>query len=212
MKDARHSHGSCRSKRRPRQAATAWRKVKCLQRQEFVIGGWVPVFAIFLLKQSFDMLPREYEDAAKMDGAGMFTIIFRVYGPLLKPPIVALIILTFLGIWNDYIWPMYTVSGHPELYPIAYMISQIFLRHHRITTVLALDPAKQPAAMTHCSQSPIPSFASRQQEWRISAMTTGPCLTLRLRKTSVPFSSVAVSVVVAVISRSVLRRWGWSYR
>ena len=54
------------------------------------IGGWVPPFAIFIFKQSFDMLPTEYEDAAKMDGAGIFTIIFRVYGPLLKPPIVAL--------------------------------------------------------------------------------------------------------------------------
>ena len=83
------------------------------------IGGWVPIFAIFLLKQSFDMLPTEYEDAAKMDGAGMFTIIFRVYGPLLLPPIVALIILTFLGNWNDYLWPVLTISGRPEFYPVA---------------------------------------------------------------------------------------------
>ncbi len=83
------------------------------------ILGWAPPFAIFVLKQSFDMLPTEYEDAAKMDGAGIFTIIFRVYGPLLKPPIVALVILTFLGIWGDYLWPSYTIAGHPEYYPIA---------------------------------------------------------------------------------------------
>ena len=83
------------------------------------IFGWVPPFAIFVLKQSFDMLPTEYEDAAKMDGAGFFTIIFRVYGPLLKPPIVALVILTFLGVWADYLWPSYTVAGNPEYYPIA---------------------------------------------------------------------------------------------
>jgi multiple sugar transport system permease protein len=81
--------------------------------------GWVPPFAIFVLKQSFDMLPSEYEDAAKIDGAGIFTIIFRVYGPLLKPPIVALTILTFLGVWADYLWPSFTVAGHEELYPIA---------------------------------------------------------------------------------------------
>ena len=91
------------------------------------IGGWVPVFAIFLLKQSFDMLPNEYEDAAKMDGAGFFTVIFRVYGPLLKPPIVALIILTFLGMWNDYLWPSLTISGHPEWYPIALRIQYVVL-------------------------------------------------------------------------------------
>ena len=86
------------------------------------VGNWVPIFAIFLLKQSLDMLPTEYEDAAKMDGAGMFTIIFRVYGPLLKPPIVVLIILTFLGNWNDYLWPALTIAGRTEYYtvPVAF--------------------------------------------------------------------------------------------
>ncbi len=95
--------------------------------QVLFIGGWVPVFAIFLLKQSFDMLPTEYEDAAKIDGAGLFTIIFQVYGPLLKPPIVVLIIFTFLGNWNDYLWPSLTVAGHPNLYPIALRMQSIIL-------------------------------------------------------------------------------------
>jgi multiple sugar transport system permease protein len=90
------------------------------------IGGWVPVFAIFLFKQSFDMLPTEYEDAAKMDGAGMFTIIFRVYGPLLKPPIVALTILSFLGIWNDYLWPSLTISGNANYWPIAIRVQYTY--------------------------------------------------------------------------------------
>ncbi len=91
------------------------------------VYGWVPPFAIFLFKQSFDMLPTEYEDAAKMDGAGMFTIIFRIYGPLLKPPIVALFIVTFLGVWNEYLWPSLTIAGHPEFYPIAYRIQSVIL-------------------------------------------------------------------------------------
>lgn len=91
------------------------------------IGGWVPVFAIFILKQSFDMLPTEYQDAAKMDGAGIFTIIFRVYGPLLKPPLVALIIIVFLGMWNDYLWPSLTITGHTEYYPIMLRMGQVLL-------------------------------------------------------------------------------------
>jgi multiple sugar transport system permease protein len=81
--------------------------------------GWVSPFAIFLLKQSYDMLPTEYEEAAKMDGAGLFTIIFRVYGPLLKPPIVALVIIISVGIWNDYLWPLQSVISRPDLYTIA---------------------------------------------------------------------------------------------
>ncbi|NJM40551.1 MAG: carbohydrate ABC transporter permease [Anaerolineae bacterium] len=52
---------------------------------------------------------------------------FRVYGPLLKPPIVALIIVTFLGIWNDYLWPSLTIAGHPDFYPIAYRIQSVIL-------------------------------------------------------------------------------------
>jgi multiple sugar transport system permease protein len=92
------------------------------------IYGWVPPFAIFLLKQSFDMLPTEYEDAAKMDGAGIFTIIFRVYGPMLKPPIVALTIVTFFNIWNDYLWPSLTLMGNPQYFPIAFKITGISLQ------------------------------------------------------------------------------------
>ncbi|MCE7984285.1 MAG: carbohydrate ABC transporter permease [Caldilinea sp. CFX5] len=91
------------------------------------IYGWVPPFAIFLFKQSYDMLPREYEDAAKVDGAGMLTIIFRLYAPLLKPPIVALVIVTFLGVWNDYLWPSMTIAGRSEYYPIAYRVQTVIL-------------------------------------------------------------------------------------
>lgn len=87
--------------------------------------GWVPPFAIFLLKQTFDMLPDEYEDAAKMDGAGILTIIFRVYLPLLKPPLVALLITTFLSIWNDYLWPSLTVYGNEKIYPISFAIAWV---------------------------------------------------------------------------------------
>ena len=86
------------------------------------VYGWVPPFAIFLFKQSFDMLPTEYEDAAKMDGAGLWTIIFRVYGPLLRPPIAALIVITFLSMWNDYLWPSVTMTESAQYVPITMRI------------------------------------------------------------------------------------------
>ncbi len=87
--------------------------------------GWVSPFAIFLLKQSYDMLPTEYEEAAKMDGAGLFTIIFRVYGPLLKPSIVAFMIITTISVWNDYLWPSQAVISRNDLYPIAVALKDI---------------------------------------------------------------------------------------
>ncbi len=89
------------------------------------ILGWVPPFAIFLLKQSFDMLPNEYQEAAKMDGAGIWTIIFRVYAPLLKPPLVVLTVFTFFGIWNDYLWPQLMISGLEKYYPIMLRYQQV---------------------------------------------------------------------------------------
>jgi multiple sugar transport system permease protein len=92
------------------------------------VYGWVPPFAIFLLKQSFDMLPTEYQDAAKLDGAGLFTILFQVYGPLLKPPIVALILITFLAVWNDYLWPSLTIPPSASFVPITMRIEGIFTR------------------------------------------------------------------------------------
>jgi multiple sugar transport system permease protein len=92
------------------------------------VYGWVPPFAIFLLKQSFDMLPTEYQDAAKLDGAGLFTILFRVYGPLLKPPIVALILITFLAVWNDYLWPSLTIPASASFAPITMRVEGIFTR------------------------------------------------------------------------------------
>ena len=64
----------------------------------------------------------EYEDAAKMDGAGLWTIIFRVYGPLLRPPIAALIVITFLSMWNDYLWPSVTMTESAQYVPITMRI------------------------------------------------------------------------------------------
>jgi multiple sugar transport system permease protein len=93
--------------------------------QAIFIFGWVPPFAIFLLKQSFDMLSSEYQDAGKMDGAGFFTIIFRIYVPLLKPGIAALFIVTFLSIWNDYLWPSLILGSHEEWMPIAVRVPWI---------------------------------------------------------------------------------------
>src|SRR5205814_263929 len=74
-----------------------------------------------------DMLPMEYQDAAKLDGAGMLTIIRYVYGPLLKPVIAAVVVVTFLAIWNDYLWPNLTLMDHPAFVPITLRVVGIGL-------------------------------------------------------------------------------------
>lgn len=89
-----------------------------------MIVGMVDVFAIFLVKQSFDMLPREYEEAAIIDGAGLLTIIFRIYVPMLKPALVTVVIIVFFAIWNDYLWPLQVVSGRSDLTQAAVQVQR----------------------------------------------------------------------------------------
>ncbi len=63
-------------------------------------------FGIFLMKQYFDGLPKELDEAAKMDGAGDFTILFRVLLPISTPALSVLIINTFLTTWNAFLYPL----------------------------------------------------------------------------------------------------------
>lgn len=66
---------------------------------------WWPVAAfvlgIFLMRQHFYAIPRDLEDAARVDGAGPFRIYRQVCLPLVRGAMVALVIFTFLGMWND---------------------------------------------------------------------------------------------------------------
>ncbi len=64
------------------------------------------VFAVFMLRQFFMGLPKELDEAAKIDGCGYFTIYSRILMPLLKGPLVSLAILAGLAAWKDLLWPI----------------------------------------------------------------------------------------------------------
>jgi multiple sugar transport system permease protein len=61
---------------------------------------------VFLFRQFFLTIPRDLEEAAKIDGAGHFTTFARVMLPLAGPAIAAVAILTFQGTWNSFFWPL----------------------------------------------------------------------------------------------------------
>lgn len=69
------------------------------------------VFNIFLLRQFFLTIPREMDEAAKMDGAGHFRIYWNVIMPLGKQSLIVVGMLTFLANWNDYLAPMVFISS-----------------------------------------------------------------------------------------------------
>jgi multiple sugar transport system permease protein len=83
-----------------------------------VIFPQVPaVIAIFVFKQFFDGLPRDLDDAARIDGAGFWRVYRSIIMPLSKPIIAAMSILTFVGVWNNLLLPLFVLSN-PELMTI----------------------------------------------------------------------------------------------
>ena len=81
---------------------------------------FTPVFATFLMRQSFMTLPQELEDAGRIDGASTFTIYLKVMLPQTKPSLAAIGMFTFLESWNDLFGPIiYLSSAKLETLPVA---------------------------------------------------------------------------------------------
>lgn len=85
-----------------------------------LVPGLAGIFGIFLVRQYARTLPSELIEAARMDGAGELRIFVSIIVPLLKPVLVTLAIFSFLGSWNDFMWPLIvlTDSSHYTL-PVA---------------------------------------------------------------------------------------------
>ncbi|RII20423.1 L-arabinose transport system permease protein AraQ [Streptomyces sp. YIM 130001] len=65
---------------------------------------------VFILKKHFDSLPRELEEAARIDGAGHWRIFWSVLLPLSRPMLAAVAIFVFIGAWNNFLWPFISTS------------------------------------------------------------------------------------------------------
>ena len=75
-----------------------------------IAPGVFSSFGIFLMRQVMGALPDELLDAARIDGAGEFKIFFRVVLPLSSSPLAALGILTFMGQWDSFLWPLIVLT------------------------------------------------------------------------------------------------------
>ena len=73
------------------------------------------VFGTFLLKQFFETIPDDLEDAAKIDGAGFLQIYWRIMLPLAGPPLATLAILTFNSSWNNFFWPLIFINSSDKM-------------------------------------------------------------------------------------------------
>ena len=74
-------------------------------------------FGVFLLRQFFVTMPRELEEAARIDGANAWQVFVRIVVPLSQPVLAALGIFAFRSAWNDFLWPLIAVNK-PEMFPL----------------------------------------------------------------------------------------------
>ena len=79
------------------------------------LPGLINVFGIFLLRQFFRGIPRDLEDAARVDGLSTLGVLRRIILPLSKPALAALAILIGTTTWNDYFWPSIYLTNRSQM-------------------------------------------------------------------------------------------------
>ncbi len=89
-----------------------------------ILPWLVNPLGVFLMTQYISNLPDELEQAARIDGAGEFTILFRIVMPLCKPAIAVLAVQVFLTNWNSFLYPFILVSS-PDLYTLPVGLAMI---------------------------------------------------------------------------------------
>ena len=95
-----------------------------------ILPGLVGVTNIFLMKQFFETIPKDLEQAALIDGCGYFRIFWQIFLPISKPALAAVAIYTFQGSWNEFLWPV-IVSYTEDMYTLP--LGMASLRHELLT-------------------------------------------------------------------------------
>ncbi|RYV51457.1 carbohydrate ABC transporter permease [Pengzhenrongella frigida] len=95
-------------------------------------------FGVFLMRQFIGALPDELIDAGRIDGAGEFRIFARIILPLCKPALATLGILTFLGSWNNFLWPLVVASSEDKYtLPVALALYSVGQNENQYGLMLA---------------------------------------------------------------------------
>ncbi len=92
----------------------------------YILINLVTATNLFLMRQYFLTIPKDFEEAAKLDGAGYFKTFWRVMLPLALPAISTLVILQFQGTWNDFFWPLILFGqGSPSHYTVQLGLAEL---------------------------------------------------------------------------------------
>lgn len=82
-----------------------------------ILPSLASAFGIFLLRQAFQQVPKELEEAARMDGCSELGLWWHIMIPAIRPALVTLAIFVFIGSWSDFLWPL-IVLDRPEYYTL----------------------------------------------------------------------------------------------
>jgi multiple sugar transport system permease protein len=101
--------------------------------QGYVAINLVTAANLFLMRQYFLTIPKDYEEAARLDGAGYFKTYWRVMLPLATPALAAVAILTFQGIWNDFFWALIILGfGDPNKMTVQLGLAQFQFQYQTL--------------------------------------------------------------------------------
>lgn len=89
-----------------------------------VLPSAVSIFGIFLMRQHYLSVPRELEDAARIDGCNEFQVFWKISFPLVRPATTALAIFAFTAHWNSFLWPL-IVLNDAKKYPVQVGLAQL---------------------------------------------------------------------------------------
>jgi multiple sugar transport system permease protein len=99
----------------------------------YILINLVTAVNLFFMRQYFLTIPRDFEEAAKLDGAGYFKTFWRIMLPLAGPALAALAILQFQGTWNDFFWPLILFGqGSEHLYTMQLGLAQLTLTYQTL--------------------------------------------------------------------------------
>jgi multiple sugar transport system permease protein len=100
-----------------------------------IIPGMAGIFGIFLIRQFAMSIPDSLIEAARIDGAGDFKIYWSIILPLCKPILITLSIFTFMGTWNDFLWPLIVMTDD-SMYTLPVALANLSLEHVQDTELM----------------------------------------------------------------------------
>jgi len=100
-----------------------------------IIPGMAGIFGIFLIRQFAASIPDSLIEAARIDGAGDFKIYWSIILPLCKPILITLGIFTFMGTWNDFLWPLIVMTDD-SMYTLPVALANLSLEHVQDTELM----------------------------------------------------------------------------